>query len=52
MEKTEKEQNKNTSTTAADNDPWKESRRLIGTFPEDFMKERNQPPYNDEREEF
>lgn len=33
-------------------DPWAVSRKLIGTFPEDFMNDRGQPPYNDVREEF
>ncbi len=33
-------------------DPWAASRNIVGTFPEDFMSDRNQPPYNDIREEF
>ena len=32
------------------NDPWAASKSIVGTFPEDFMKERNQPQYTDERE--
>ena len=52
MKKEEKEEIKNTTKTEVDNDPWKESRKIIGTFPEDFMKDRNQPPCNDVREEF
>jgi antitoxin VapB len=30
--------------------PWAASRSIVGTFPEDFMKERNQPQHADERE--
>ncbi len=33
-------------------DPWAASKNIVGTFPEDFMSDRNQPPYNDVREEF
>lgn len=35
-------------------DPWAPVRQVIGTFPEDFMTERNQPSWDDvpEREEF
>lgn len=33
-------------------DPWAASKNIVGTFPEDFMSDRNQPPYNDAREEF
>ena len=35
-------------------DPWDPVRQVIGTFPEDFMTERNQPSWNDvpEREAF
>lgn len=35
-------------------DPWATVRQVIGTFPEDFMEEREQPPWEDipEREGF
>ena len=35
-------------------DPWAPARQVIGTFPEDFMKDRNQPSWDDvpEREAF
>ena len=35
-------------------DPWVPVRQVIGTFPEDFMTERNQPSWDDvpEREAF
>ena len=33
-------------------DPWAASRSIVGTFPEDFMSDRNQPQYTDIREEF
>ena len=35
-------------------DPWAPVRQVIGTFPEDFMTERNQPSWDDvhEREAF
>ena len=32
---------------AVKDDPWKESRKIVGTFPEDFMKDRNQPSPED-----
>ncbi len=32
-------------------DPWAQSRSIVGTFDEDFMADRNQPQYNDRREE-
>ena len=34
-------------------DPWASARQVIGTFPEDFMADRNQPQWSDlpEREE-
>lgn len=28
-------------------DPWSPARQVIGTFPEDFMSDRNQPSWND-----
>jgi HTH-type transcriptional regulator / antitoxin HigA len=31
-------------------DSWSAARSIVGTFPEDFMLERNQPQYTDERE--
>lgn len=35
-------------------DPWASVRQVIGTFPDDFMKDRNQPSLDSipEREEF
>lgn len=35
-------------------DPWSTVRNVIGTFPEDFMEDRDQPAWDDvpEREEF
>ena len=35
-------------------DPWAPVRQVIGTFPEDFMSDRNQPSWDDvpEREAF
>ena len=35
-------------------DPWAPARQVIGTFPEDFMEDREQPPWDDipEREGF
>lgn len=33
-------------------DPWAQARNIVGTFPEDFMSDRSQPDYTDEREEF
>ena len=35
-------------------DPWAPFRQVIGTFPEDFMSDRNQPSWDDvpEREAF
>ena len=35
-------------------DPWAPVRQVIGTFPDDFMKDRNQPSWDDapEREAF
>ncbi len=35
-------------------DPWAPARQVIGTFPEDFMSDRNQPSWEDvaTREEF
>ena len=32
---------------AVKDDPWKESRKIVDTFPEDFMKDRNQPSPED-----
>ena len=34
-------------------DPWAPAKQVIGTFPDDFMADRNQPSWNDvpEREE-
>ena len=32
-------------------DPWMASKSLVGTFPGDFMGDRNQPQYADSREE-
>ena len=29
------------------NDPWATVRQVIGTFPDDFMDEREQPSWND-----
>ena len=31
-------------------DPWSAARSIVGTFPEDFMKERSQPKHADKRE--
>ena len=28
-------------------DPWAPARQVIGTFPEDFMSDRNQPSWDD-----
>ncbi len=28
-------------------DPWASVRQVIGTFPEDFMNDREQPPWNE-----
>ena len=35
-------------------DPWAPVRQVIGTFPEDYMEDRNQPSYDEipEREAF
>lgn len=33
-------------------DPWAQSRSIVGTFPKDFMPDRSQPLHPDEREEF
>ncbi len=32
-------------------DPWAQSRSIVGTFPEDFMSDRSQPQFTDKREE-
>jgi antitoxin VapB len=32
-------------------DPWMASKNLVGTFPDDFMEDRNQPQHADAREE-
>ena len=39
---------------AVKDDPWEEARKIVGTFPEDFMNDRNQPSYEEleKREEF
>ncbi len=33
-------------------DPWAQSRSVVGTFDEDFMADRNQPQCDDNREKF
>ncbi len=30
-------------------DPWAPTKKVIGTFPDDFLEDRNQPSFNDQK---